>query len=100
MYFFYGLTGIVDLMLFFNFKLPKDLDYVALCVAVMAEGILFKLHFFGHHEGLILMVHTLLFYILETTFFVLILEMKFKTNIVISLLRRSFSFYKELGFTK
>jgi hypothetical protein len=87
MYFFYGLTGIVDLMLFFNFKLPKDLDYVALCVAVMAEGILFKLHFFGHHEGLILMVHTLLFYILETTFFVLILEMKFKTNIVISLLR-------------
>ena len=87
MYFFYGLTGIVGLMLFFNFKLPKDLDYVALCVAVMAEGILFKLHFFGHHEGLILMVHTLLFYIVVTTFCVLILEMTFKTNIVISLLR-------------
>jgi hypothetical protein len=49
MYFFYGLTGIVDLMLFFNFKLPKDLDYVALCVAVMAEGILFKFHFFGKY---------------------------------------------------
>jgi hypothetical protein len=31
MYFFYGLTGIVDLMLFFNFKLPKDLDYVVEC---------------------------------------------------------------------
>jgi hypothetical protein len=87
MYFFYGLTGIVDLMLFFNFNLPKDLDYVALCVAVMSEGILFKFDFFGYHEGLIIMVHTLLFYILETTLFVLILEMSFKTNIVISLLR-------------
>jgi hypothetical protein len=87
MYFFYGLTGIVDLMIFFNFKLPEDLDYVSLCVAVMAECILFKFHFFGHHEGMILMVHTLLYYILVTTFVVLILEMKFKTNIVISLLR-------------
>lgn len=87
MYFFYGLTAIVDLMIFFNFKLPEDIDYVAMCVAVMAEGILFKFHFFGHHEGLILMVHMLLFNILVTTFFVLILEMKFKTNIMISLLR-------------
>jgi len=103
MYFFYGLTGIVDLMLFFNFKLPEDLDYVSLCVAVMAEGILFKFHFFGHHEGMILMVHTLLYYILVTTFCVLILEMNFKTNIVISLLRpfifilRGTWFY-QLGF--
>jgi hypothetical protein len=56
MYFFYGLKGIVDLMIFFNFKLPEDLDYISLCVAVMAECILFKFHFFGHHEGLILMV--------------------------------------------
>jgi hypothetical protein len=87
MYFFYGLTGIVDLMIFFNFKLPEDLDYVALCVAVMAECILFKFQFFGYHEGMILMVHTLLYYILVTTFFVLILQMNFKTNIVISLLR-------------
>jgi hypothetical protein len=37
MYFFYGLKGIVDLMIFFNFKLPEDLDYISLCVAVMAE---------------------------------------------------------------
>lgn len=87
MFFFYGLTGIVDLMLFFNFKLPEDIDYVALCVAVIVEGIIFKFHFFGHSEGLILMIHTLLFYILVATFFVLILEVKFKTNILISLLR-------------
>jgi hypothetical protein len=39
-------------MIFFNFKLPEDLDYISLCVAVMAECILFKFHFFGHHEGL------------------------------------------------
>lgn len=102
MYFFYGLTGIVDLMVFFNFNLPKDLDYVAMCIAIGTEAVLFNFHFV-EGEMLVMVVHKLLLYVLIVTFFVIIAEMRFKNSILVSLLRPFFvtlqgTWFLQIGF--
>jgi hypothetical protein len=49
MYLFFGLAWIIDFLIFFHVKLPKDLDYVCLCLTVAMEGLLFKCHLYGLH---------------------------------------------------
>jgi hypothetical protein len=46
MYFMFFLLGIIQLLLYYNFPLPKYLDNVAVCLAFSAEALLFYFH--GH----------------------------------------------------
>ena len=46
MYFMFLLTGIIQLLLHYNFPLPKQLDIVAGCLAFSSEAFLFYFH--GH----------------------------------------------------
>ena len=89
MHLFFGLAWIIDFLIFFHLKLPKDLDYVCLCLAVAMEGILFKCHLYGLHT-LEVILHMFLVYVLAVAFVVRILEMNVKTNIFVSLLRPYF----------
>ncbi|XP_076115661.1 transmembrane protein 45B-like [Mytilus galloprovincialis] len=86
MYAFFGLTGIVDLIVFFNTLPIKDLDYVSLSLALIMEAILFKYHLFGR-DTLNVVLHHLLIFVILTTFVVTLLEMKFKNVVTIPLFR-------------
>jgi len=89
MYLFCGLAWIIDFLIFFHVKLPKDLNYVCLYLAVAMEGILFKFHLYGLHT-LEVILRMFLVYVLAAAFVVIILEMNVKTNILVSLLRPYF----------
>ncbi|XP_071121320.1 transmembrane protein 45B-like [Mytilus edulis] len=86
MYAFFGLTGIVDLMVFFNTLPIKDLDYVTFSFALLMEAIVFKYHLFGR-DTLNVVLHHLLIFVILTTFAVTLLEMKFKNVVTLPLFR-------------
>lgn len=86
MYFFYGLSGVVDLLLHYNFPLPKKLDYFTLLIAIFTEGILFKFHLHDREE-FDTTVHVLLIYAVFLTMLPVLAEMYWEHNILPALAR-------------
>ncbi|XP_060068244.1 transmembrane protein 45B-like [Ylistrum balloti] len=89
MFFFFGLTGIMDLLVYFRFPVLKDIEYVSMIIAVTVEGMLFKFHLHGR-DGVDVLVHTLLVYTISASVLALLAEMRWRDNILIALSRPYF----------
>ncbi|XP_021378972.1 transmembrane protein 45B-like [Mizuhopecten yessoensis] len=97
MFFFFGLTGVMDLLLYFRFPVLRDLDYVSMIFAVVVEGILFKFHLHGR-DGIDVLVHTLLVYTIIANVLAVMAEMKWRHNILAALARTYFIFLQGTWF--
>ena len=47
MYFFFGFSGLMDILYFYEFNLPPNLDYGTSVIAFLMEGFLFANHLHG-----------------------------------------------------
>lgn len=86
MFFFFGMTGVIDLLLHYKWPLPPNMDYVMMLLAVLCEFILFKFHLHGR-EDLDVLLHTLLLYAIAAGMICIVLEMRYKDNILCALSR-------------
>ena len=89
MFFYFGFTGIVDILLYFKAPLPKDMDYASMLLALMAEGLLFKFHLHGRTD-LDVLVHTLLLYGIAANMVAVMVEMRYRHNVLSPLSRAYF----------
>lgn len=89
MYAFYLLNGVVDIMYKAGFPFPRNVDYVALLLASVSEGLLFYLHLHGRAR-LDVMVHTLLVYSMLAMVACIVAEMCRPRSVLLSLGRAYF----------
>lgn len=86
MFFFFGLAAVFDLMLHSKLSLPPDMDYVMLCLAFSVEGLLFYFHLSGRSE-VDVQVHKLLILTIFGNIISTLMELKYRTNVVLALTR-------------
>lgn len=89
MFFFFGLSGAVDILVHHRLPLPKNTQYIMATLAFTIEGLLFKFHLHGRDE-LDVLVHTLLLYAIYGSVLSCLIEMKFRRNVLASLTRTFF----------
>lgn len=90
MLFFFGMTGVVDLLVFYHAPLPPNTDYVSNIIFLSAEWLLF--HFSVHgHKQLDTLVHTLLIYSISASIAAVAMEMHYRHS-VLGPLGRSYFF--------
>lgn len=86
MFFAFGLSGLVDILVHHGAPLPQDIEYLIGCLAFIVEAVLFKFHLHGRTEMDVL-VHTLLLYVIYVNIVVVILEMRYRHSIAVALAR-------------
>lgn len=86
MFFFFGLSGAVDVLVHLRFPLPKDIEYVVGTLAFVVEDVLFMFHLHGR-KPLDVLIHTLLVYVIHACVVVLIVETKYRDNVTVALAR-------------
>ena len=84
MFFFFGLSGVTDIVRHSRIPLPKNVDYVASCLALIVEAVLFKFHLHGRTE-LDVLVHTLLLYAVYCNIIAVMVEMRYRNHVLVSL---------------
>ncbi|XP_044522742.1 transmembrane protein 45A [Gracilinanus agilis] len=89
MYFFFGLSGLIDILCFTTHTLPVSLSKMMLSNAFFVEGFIFYFHTHGR-EMLDIYIHQLLFLSIIGAAIFIFLEFFFRSNIVLELLRSSF----------
>ena len=97
MFFFFGLTGVFDLMVKCKVALPEDIDYIMMSLAFAVEGLLFYFHLDGRAE-LDTQLHRLLLIAIACNFITSMVEMKLKRNVLVALLRTFFLFLQGTWF--
>lgn len=102
MFFFFGMSGILDILVYFKSPIPKDLDYVIVLLSLGVEGLLFHYHLHGR-DVLDIQLHTLLIYAIVFNIIGIILEMKYRHNILAALSRPYFflvqgTWFWQVGF--
>ena len=97
MFFFYGMTGVVDILLYLKLPLPKDLDYVVWLLAIFVEGLLFKNHVHGM-DAMETLVHTLLIYSIAIMAVGFVLEMIWRENVLMSIFKSYFALVQGTWF--
>jgi hypothetical protein len=102
MFFFFGLSGAFDIVVHHRIPMPKHIEYVAMTLAFVVEGLLFKFHLHGRDEMDVLL-HTLLLYAVYGTIACCFLEMKFRHSAIVILARTYFvalqgSWFWQIGF--
>ena len=89
MFFYFGLTGIMDILIHYKAPLPPDMDYISMVFALLCEFVLFRFHLHGRTD-LDVLLHTLLLYAIAGSILSVILEMRYRNNILCSLARPYF----------
>lgn len=97
MFFFYGLTGVMDILVHFKTNVPEDVDYVSFALAIAIEGLLFNFHLHGR-APLNTLVHVLLIYTIFANFIAVIVEMRYRHNVLAPLMRTYFLFLQGMWF--
>ena len=97
MFFFFGLSGVMDLFAYFKSPLPKDLDYIIVALALGVEGVLFRFHLHGRSE-LDIHLHILLIYVVVLNLLTIFAEMRYRHNILAALSRNYFFFLQGTWF--
>ncbi|KAJ6662657.1 hypothetical protein lerEdw1_011296 [Lerista edwardsae] len=102
MYFFYGISGLVDIVVHNTSVLPIAMDRMMLSLAFLVEGFLFYHHIHGR-AILDIHVHQLLILAIFGGAFSTFLEVFFRGIIVLEMLRTSFlilqgSWFWQIGF--
>ena len=101
-FFFFGLSGVIDLLIHHNVPLPKGIDYVMMTLAFVVEGLLFKFHLYGRtHMDVTL--HTLLLYAVYGNIVTCLVEMRYRRNVLCPLSRAFFlwlqgTWFWQVGF--
>lgn len=86
MFFFFGLSGVVDILMHHGAPLPQNTDYAIAMLAFIVEDVLFMFHMHGR-GGLDVTIHTLLIYIIHACVVMCALEMRYKNSIIITVAR-------------
>uniref|UniRef100_A0A0B6ZZ84 Transmembrane protein 45B n=1 Tax=Arion vulgaris TaxID=1028688 RepID=A0A0B6ZZ84_9EUPU len=86
MYFFFLLSGIVDLIMYLGVPLPPGTDYVSIALAFTVEGLLFANHL-SERPVVDVQIHLLLVYVVFVTVFVVLLEARFQRSAMLTLAR-------------
>ncbi|XP_076311395.1 transmembrane protein 45B-like [Tachypleus tridentatus] len=97
MFFFFGVNGVVDILLFYKFPVPPDSDYVSMVMALSVEALLFHFHLHGRSD-MDVHVHTLLLYTVVASAAVLIVEINHRDNVSVVFLRAFFTFLQGTWF--
>ena len=102
MFFFFGLSGVTDILVHYKLPLPKGIDYVMMSLAFIIEGLLFKFHLHGRTE-LDVLIHTLLLYSIYANALFCLLEMRYRSNPLATLCRSYFvllqgTWFWQVGF--
>ncbi|KAM9299624.1 transmembrane protein 45B [Gastrophryne carolinensis] len=102
MYFFYGLSGVVDVLTYLPLKVPRGLDRLTLALAVFIEGLLFYFHVQGRPH-LDQHIHSLLLIAVFGGAVSIAIEVFLRDNIVLELFRSSLSilqgsWFFQIGF--
>lgn len=86
MFAFFGISGVIDILMHHGAPLPKSTDYVfnLLCFAV--EGLLFMFHLHGR-SMLDKAIHHILVYVIWCCVLSTLIEIRFRRNIIVSLSR-------------
>ncbi|XP_075046628.1 transmembrane protein 45B-like [Mixophyes fleayi] len=97
MYFFYGLSGVVDILTYFPLKVPKGMDRLSLALAVFIEGLLFYYHV-HNRPPLNQHIHSLLLIVLFGGSFIIMIEVFLNNNIVLEIFRTSLAILQGTWF--
>ena len=84
MFFFFGMTGVLDLLMFYKVPLPKKTEYVGAVLALSVEGLLFSMHLHGRTD-MDKQLHWLLVYTVIANIAVMISEMRFQHSVILAL---------------
>ncbi|KAG9482060.1 transmembrane protein 45B [Eleutherodactylus coqui] len=88
MYFFYGLSGIIDILTYFPLNVPQGLDRLSLALAVFIEGLLFYFHV-QNRPPLDQHIHSLLLIAVFGGSISIMIEVFLKDHIVLEMFRSS-----------
>ncbi|BFZ24686.1 hypothetical protein BsWGS_27725 [Bradybaena similaris] len=86
MYFFFMISGVVDLSLHLGLPLPPGTDYAALALAFLMMGFLFTNHLHDR-ELLDVKIHVMLSYVIFLTVLVILLEARHQKSAMLTLSR-------------
>lgn len=103
MFVFFGFSGLVDMLVHYGFRFPKNVDYSLLILSIGVEGFLFFWHVHGR-EPVDVFLHKLLVFAIFMAFCATFAEMRLPYSITASLARPFFFFLKgtwfwQIGFT-
>ncbi len=86
MFSFFAFSGFIDILVHNNVPLPNGIEFAVSLLAFAVEGVLFQFHIEGR-EGLDVLLHTLLVYIIVSTVAVGLAEMCCRENALVALTR-------------
>ncbi|XP_005989884.1 transmembrane protein 45B [Latimeria chalumnae] len=97
MYFFYGLSGVVDVLTYSPLKIPLGLDRLMLSLAVFIEGFLFYFHV-HHRPPLDVHIHSLLLIAIFGGAISILIEVFLRDHIILELFRTSLAILQGTWF--
>lgn len=86
LYIFFGHSAIIDLLIFYGASLPSNIEYVSQIANFGVHAFLFRYHVHGRGD-LDVTMHTLLIYTILINMTGIALEMKYRNNILCSLMK-------------
>ena len=89
MFFMFGLTGVVDILIHYKAPIPPNMDYISMAIFLASEGLLFTFHLHGRKD-LDVLLHTLLVYSTAANAAAVLIEMKYRHSIAAALCRPYF----------
>ncbi|XP_052092832.1 transmembrane protein 45B-like [Mytilus californianus] len=93
----FGIGAVLDILIHYKCIIPKDIDYTVFILSVGIEGLLFHFHLHGRN-ALDTRIHTLLIYAIVFSVIAVILEMKYRNNILAALTKSYFFFVQGMWF--
>lgn len=102
MYFFFALSGVVDILTFYGMTIPPDIDYISVILAFTMEALIFAYHLQGR-TPMDVQVHMFLLYTVIGCVIATILECLYKKRVIPALLRTYFlilqgTWFIQIGF--
>lgn len=97
MYLFYGISGVMDILVYSRLKVPQGLDRIVLCLALFIEGLLFYFHVHNRPE-LDQHIHSLLLIAVFGGAITIFIEVFLRDHIVLELFRTSLTILQGTWF--
>lgn len=97
MFFFFGLSGAVDILVHHGAPLPRGVEYLIATLAFIVEAMLFMFHLHGR-TSIDVLIHTLLLYVVYFNIIVCIIEMRYRHSITVALSRTFLVFVQGTWF--
>ena len=89
MFFFFGMSGVIDIMVHHRVPLPRGIEYAVMSLAFTVEALLFKFHLHGR-TTMDVALHTMLLYAVYACIISHLLDMKSRHSVIVALSRAYF----------